>query len=268
MFSCFRRASKAGLLFLGKIGYILNIYTIMWEGHKRRLGGDDSNTFIIDRVWPSRTCRFPLLGEPANPSGRLHIRISLNSVEKETTLMLPIGSKITSETLWIGTFIFAVIDAVFIPILAWRIKTAAFRPIKWLLVVTAGIFWSILWTWGLVTFWDSVYHYIFPTWTHWWIPPTFGLLYAGICLLFWWLAVRLRGNAVVTFCLLGGLWGMIMHLFAVSIGIVSKPPVLRGAAPAAAVIFAIFEFMLYWCIILTVAQLLHHSWRVWRHEST
>jgi hypothetical protein len=179
--------------------------------------------------------------------------------------MLPLGSKITSETLWLGTFIFAAIDTVFIPILAWRINPATFRRFKWALVVTTTIFWCALWTWGLVTFWDSIYHYVFPAWAHWLIPPTFGLLYAGICLLFWWLALRLPGNAVANFCLLGGLWGMITHLFAVSIGIVNKPPVLQGAAPAAAVIFAIFEFMLYWCIILSVAVLLHHGWRKLRH---
>jgi hypothetical protein len=181
--------------------------------------------------------------------------------------MLPPGSKITTETLWLGMIFFAAVDAVFIPILAWRINPATFRRIKWILVITAAIFWSSLWTWGLVTFWGSIYHYVFPAWAHWFIPPTFGLLYAGICLLFWWAALRLRGNAVANFCLLGGLWGMITHLFAVSIGIVNKPPALQGAAPAAAVIIAIFEFMFYWCIILTVAVLLQQGWRKLRHVS-
>jgi hypothetical protein len=172
--------------------------------------------------------------------------------------MLPPGVKITTDVLWLGTLIFALIDAVFIPILAWRINPAIFRRFKWALVITTAIFWSSLWAWALANFWDSVYSYVFPSWTHWLIPPTFGLLYAGISLLFWWLASHLRGNAVVNFCLFGGLWGMMTHLFAVSIGIVTKPPVLQGAAPVAAVVFAIFEFMLYWCIILSVAALRHH----------
>jgi hypothetical protein len=38
---------------------------------------------------------------------------------------------------------------------------------------------------------------------------------------------------------------MMTHLFAVSIGIISKPPVLQGAAPMVAVVMAIFEFMFY-----------------------
>jgi hypothetical protein len=181
--------------------------------------------------------------------------------------MLPPGSKITSETLWLGTFIFAVIDAVFVPILVWRINPAKFRRLKWTLGITTAIFCSALWTWGFVNFWDSIYHYVFPAWAHWLIPPTFGLIYAGISILFWWLALSLRGKAVANFCLLGGLWGMTTHLFAVSIGIVNKPPVLQGAAPAAAVIIAIFEFTFYWCVILSVAVLLDHGWRKLRHVS-
>jgi hypothetical protein len=181
--------------------------------------------------------------------------------------MLPPGSKITTEMLWSGTLIFAVIDAVFVPILAWRIKPAIFCRSKWTLSITTAIFWSTIWTWVLVNFWDSVYHYVFPTWARWLIPPTYGVLFAGISLLFWWLALRLRGNAVVNFCLLGGLWGMITHLIAVYLGIVNKPPVLQGAAPAAAVIIAIFEFMFYWCVILSVAVFLYRGWCKLRNVS-
>jgi hypothetical protein len=178
--------------------------------------------------------------------------------------MLPPGAKITTDVLWMGTLIFAVLDAVFVSILAWRINRGTFRRFKWALGLTSMLFWSALWTWGLATFWDSIYRYVFPAWAHWMIPPIFGLLYAGIGLFIRWLALRNRGNAVVNFCLLGGLWGMLTHVFAVSIGIVSKPPALQGAAPAAAVIFAIFEFMFYWCVVLSLAVFLQHGWRKMR----
>ena len=181
--------------------------------------------------------------------------------------MLPPGVKITTDVLWLATLIFAGIDAVFIRILVWRLNAVIFRRFKWVLVITSAIFWCSIWVWGFVNFWDSVYRYVFPSWAHWIIPPAFGLLYAGICLLIWWLALRLGGNAVLNFCLFGGLWGMITHLFAVSIGIVSKPPPLQGAAPLAVVVFPIFEFMLYWCIILSVATLLHHFWKRLRKVS-
>jgi hypothetical protein len=179
-------------------------------------------------------------------------------------LMLPPGFKITTEMLWSGTLIFAVIDVLFIPILAWRIHPVTFRRFKWTLAVMTAIFWGSLWNWVLANFWDSVYHYVFPAWARWFIPPVYGLLFAGVGLLFWRLALRLRRNAAATFCLLWGVWGMITHLFAVSVGIVDRPPVLQGAAPAAAVIIAIFEFIFYGCVILSLAVLLHLGWRKMR----
>jgi hypothetical protein len=77
---------------------------------------------------------------------------------------------------------------------------------------------------------------------------------------FCWLALRLPGNAVVNFCLLGGLWGMITHIWAVARGLVEKPPMLQGVNPVAAVVIAGFEFMFYWCIMLSIASLLLRGW--------
>jgi hypothetical protein len=173
---------------------------------------------------------------------------------------LPPDIKVTSEVLWRGTLMFALIDLGFVPLLAWRIKPTRFRQLKWALVVITAIFWSMLWTWALDNFWDSVYHYFFPDWARSFVPLLFGLLSAGVALIFWWGALRFS-NPVVGFCLLGGLWGMVTHVWAVYRGIVDKPPMLQGASPVAAVVVAIFEFMFYWCIILSVALLLWHGWQ-------
>jgi hypothetical protein len=54
---------------------------------------------------------------------------------------------------------------------------------------------------------------------------------------------------------------MVTHLWAVYRGIADKPPMLQGASPTAAVIIAIFEFMFYWCIILSAAALAHKGWQ-------
>ena len=175
--------------------------------------------------------------------------------------MFPPGFRITSEMLWRGTLLFALIDAAFVPILVWRISKPTFRQLSRALFATTAIFWCCIWIWAVGNFWDSVYRYVFPGWARWLIPPVYGLLFAGVGLLFWWLATRLPGTPVASFCLLGGLWGMITHLWAVLLGIVEKPPVLQGAAPAAAVTVAVFEFMFYWCLILSIAALLFHGWR-------
>ena len=176
-------------------------------------------------------------------------------------MTLPPDIKVTSEVLWRGTLIFALIDLGFVPLLAWRIKPTRFRQLKWALVVTAAIFWSMLWTWAFDNFWDSVYRYFFPDWARGLVPPFYGLLFAVLVLISWWGALRFSSNPVVGFCLFGGLWGMVTHVWAVYRGIVDKPPMLQGASPVAAVVIAIFELMLYWCIILSVAGLLWRSWQ-------
>jgi hypothetical protein len=175
--------------------------------------------------------------------------------------MSPTGFRVTSEMVWRATCVFAVTDAAFVPVLVWRVNRSTSRQLAWALFATAATFWCGIWAWALLSFWDSVYRYMFPGWARCLIPPAYGLLFAGVGVLSWRLALRFPGSPVISFCLSGGLWGMITHLWAVHLGIVEKPPVLQGVAPAAAVTLAVFEFLCSWCIILSVAALLHHGWR-------
>ncbi|HVP12961.1 MAG TPA: hypothetical protein VMV94_17435 [Phycisphaerae bacterium] len=174
--------------------------------------------------------------------------------------MLPADAKVTTEMLWRGALILALIDVVFVSILALRLKRERFRRLKWALFVSAAAFWFAVWALMSSCFWDAVYHYVFPHWARWVIPPVYGVLFGAVALLFWRLALRLPGNAVLSFCVFGGLLGMATHIWAVYRGILDKPPLLQGASPVAAVIMPIFEFMLYWCIILSIANLLRHGW--------
>ncbi len=174
--------------------------------------------------------------------------------------MMSLDIKLTSEMLWQGALVFALIDLGFVPLLAWCIKPARFRQLKWALVGTTAVFWSSLWAWVLSWGWEPVYSYIFPGWIRPWLPPVQGLHFAVAALIFWWSALRFS-NPVLGFCLFGGLWGMVTHVWAVYWGIVDKPPMLQGASPVAAVVIAIFEFTAYWCIILSAAWLL---WRAWQ----
>jgi len=167
--------------------------------------------------------------------------------------------KVTTEVLWRGTLIFAVVDTLYVAVLTRQIKAETFRQIKWPLVITAGIFWFLL----LLTlmswlFWEPVYHYVFPAWARWFIPPVYGLLFAATGYLFWWLASRLPGNPIIYWCLLGGLWGMITHSWAIYRGILDKVPMLQGASPIATVVLPIFEFAFYYCVILSLAAAYQH----------
>jgi len=160
--------------------------------------------------------------------------------------------------LWLGALIFALLDFAFVAFLAWRIKPDTFKRLKWNLLVTTAAFWFVLWTSMSYFFWDPVYHYVFPEWARWFIPPVYGLLFGAVALLFWWLALRLPGHGLINFCILGGLLGMITHVWAIYRGILDKPPMLKGASPAAVTVMPFFEFIFYWCLIITISRLM---WR-------
>jgi hypothetical protein len=167
--------------------------------------------------------------------------------------------KVTSEILWRGALLFAVIDLVFVPILIKIVKPAEFFKMKWHLVIIMALFFFFLF--GFIVsfiFWDSVYSYVFPSWARWIIPPLYGLLFSMAGLFFWWIGSCSPKGQVIIFCLLGGLWGVLTHILAISRGILDKPPMLIGASPVAALTIAAFEFIFYWCICLTITRLILH----------
>lgn len=168
-----------------------------------------------------------------------------------------LDTTITTEILLTGALLFAGMDAVFISLLVWRIRPALFRKLKCDILAATALFWTALWFTMVQVFWESVYRYVFPTWSRWYIPFFMALLTCLVSVLAWWLSRRMPGHPFLAFVIMAGLWGMLSHIHAVSLGIVSRPPMLQGASPVAAVIIAIFEFVFYWCIILLLAVLIH-----------
>lgn len=167
--------------------------------------------------------------------------------------------KVTSEILWRGALLFTVIDLVYVSIIIKIVKPSDFLKMKWALVIVMALFFTFLF--GFITsflFWDTVYSYVFPSWARWIIPPLYGLLFSMAGLFFWWVASRSLSGQVLIFCILGGLWGVITHILAIQRGILSKPPMLIGASPVAALTIAAFEFIFYWCICLTITRLIQH----------
>lgn len=159
-----------------------------------------------------------------------------------------------------GALLFALIDAIYVPVLVRLVSVELFRQAKWSLVGVAGAVWFVIWSWAIGNFWETVYIYVFPSWGRTWIPPAFGILMALVSLGLWALAQRFRTNPVIGYCLFGGLWGVLTHTWAVYRGIVNKPPMLQGASPMAAVTIAFFEFIFYWCAILSLSVLVRWGW--------
>jgi hypothetical protein len=107
--------------------------------------------------------------------------------------------KITTELLYKGALIFALMDAIYVPLLARGANKETFRKLKWTLVIATVFVWYGIWSWAI---------------------------------------------------------GSLTHIWAVHRGIVTKPPMLQGASPLAAVVMAFFEFMFYWCTILVLAKMI------------
>jgi hypothetical protein len=169
---------------------------------------------------------------------------------------MPADFKITTDLLYRGALVFALMDAVYIPLLMRRVSEDSFRRLKWALVISAALVWWGIWSWAIGNFWETVYSYVFPAWAQTW-APWIAFVGAGVvALVLWLLTVRLNRKPVLTFCLLGGVLGSLTHIWAVYRGIVTKPPMLQGASPLGAVIIAFFEYIFYWCTILLLAKIM------------
>jgi hypothetical protein len=168
---------------------------------------------------------------------------------------MPVDLKITTELLYKGALVFALMDAIYIPLLIWRVSEETFRRLKWSLVIAAALVWYGIWAWAIANFWEPVYSYVFPAWAQAWLPWIAFIVAGVVAFGLWVLTVQFKRNFVLTFCLLGGVIGSLTHIWAVYRGIVTKPPMLQGASPLAAVVIAFFEYIFYWCTILVLAKI-------------
>lgn len=173
---------------------------------------------------------------------------------------MPTDLKITTEMLLRGALVFVLLDALCVPLLAWRIGREHFQRLEWMLPPAASLVWFGIWTWAIGNFWGTVYSYVFPAWARTWTPWIAFLAAGAVAYGLWSLAIRLRCKPVITYCLVGGMFGSLTHIWAVQRGVVSKPPILVGVSPLGAVVFAFFEYILYWCIILVLAAALNWAW--------
>ena len=177
---------------------------------------------------------------------------------------MPDDFKITTELLYKSALVFALMDAVYIPLLIWRVRDETFRRLKWNLVVAAAAVWFGIWYWAISNFWEIVYVYVFPAWAQIWVPWIAFFTAGVIAFLIWRTALRVKTNVVLVYCLLGGVLGSLTHAWAVIRGIVTKPPMLQGASPISAMTIAFFEYIFYWCVILTLATLIDFVFKKWR----
>ena len=138
--------------------------------------------------------------------------------------------------------------------LLWRIKPDSFHQISWhSFAIASAIFWGILATALISLTWSFYYKYFVPDWYQFIGPIGAVILYAILGLVFRWAAIHLPGNPTLWFCILGGLESIPEHAVGIYRFNILEIPMLAGSSAISIFIFAFFEYVIYWGIVLILA---------------
>jgi len=163
---------------------------------------------------------------------------------------------VTTPLVLTCTALLMVMDFILVLIARRIILRDQFLQLRGELVVFSGVFFLLVWIFAMLLAWDWFYSYIFPPWARYLLPPIFGISYTFLAIGMARLSVKLPGSPASSWCLLGGLEGLLSHLFAIYVlGAASKPPIMQGADQLSVLIFAIFEKCFYWSLILLAVRL-------------
>ncbi len=172
---------------------------------------------------------------------------------------MPSNIRVTSTDFWMATTVAIAMDLVLLGVLVWQVRPSSCRHLGPVLTIVSGILWGGFGCVLVWVFWDLYYRYLFPDWVRWVIPLN-AILYGAIGLGLWWLSGKPRGGRVLAFCMLGGLAGVLEHLLGISwLGVLEKVPFLKGVDPQPLLVFAFFEYVLYWGIVLGAAVLVERT---------
>jgi len=169
---------------------------------------------------------------------------------------------VTTPLIWTCTGILVVLDVILILLARRLVKRDHFQQMRWLLAIAGGVFFLLVWTSVLLWGWDWFYAYIFPGWARYLLPLLFGVGYTLLALAMGWLSLKLPGNPAINWCVLGGIEGLLSHIYAIyGLGAVSKPPIMQGVSQFSVLVFAVLEKACYWSIIMLFCELLRWLYR-------
>jgi hypothetical protein len=167
----------------------------------------------------------------------------------------PADVRVTTDLLWRTTALFCLVAVALLPLLGRLVPRQRFATLKVHVVGATFVAWLIIWSAMVLVYWHNVYSFFFPAWLRWPLPLLMAAGFATASFFLWHLANRARRWPVVVFVLLGATLGPLTHVWAVVRGIVSKPPLLQGASPVAAIAVSAPEFALYFPAIVGLAVL-------------
>lgn len=160
----------------------------------------------------------------------------------------------------VSTALFAVADVVAVAVLARAIAPRRFRELRRWIVLAAAVFWLALATALYLGSWDVYYRY-FVSESERWLFPTAAPFYAAVATILTWLATRAPFHPVLAFALLGAVESIPEHLVAIfRFGIMERVPMMADVGPGSILVFAFFEYALYWSLVLALAVVLRRLW--------
>jgi hypothetical protein len=167
---------------------------------------------------------------------------------------------------WIASAVqWGVAGAVLLLPLVWLWPAPQFRISRRAVMMGASLFWPAFAVCMLQLAWAGYYQFFYPAWMKWGVVIISFVVYPAYAGAAHWLVVRLPGHPLPWFCLAAGLLAAAEHVLAW--GLVDLPnrvPYLRGAPLPAVMLFAFFEYQVYWGAALwlgwALIQVAH--WRV------
>lgn len=164
-----------------------------------------------------------------------------------------------------STIVSFILALILTSLISWRVSPERFRSLSWQTFgISSAAFWSIFAAILILSTWDNYYSHFVPSWYRVTAPLGAIFLYGLAGVFLRWAALRIPGHPVLWFCLLGGLEALPEHLVGIYRFDILDIPILQGSRAVDILVFAYFEYVVYWSIVLILALVLDRLYRVIR----
>jgi hypothetical protein len=144
----------------------------------------------------------------------------------------------------------------YLPLL-WLLPAQTFRNSRRAVVMGASLFWLGFTTVLVNLAWGYYYRFFYPAWMRWGTALIACALYSAYAFACHWFSGRLRGHPMLWFCLFTGLLAANEHYIAWNFArLPEKVPILEGMPLVPTMLFAFFEYQVYWASALWLAWIL------------
>lgn len=159
--------------------------------------------------------------------------------------------------LWMSTLWFGLAGILLYLPLFRLLPAQSFRESRRAVVMGASLFWLAFTTVLVDLIWEYYYRFFYPGWMKWGAALIAFILYTVYAFACHWLACRLPAHPMIWFCLFTGLLAANEHFIAWNFArIPEKVSILAGMPLVPTMIFAFFEYQVYWAGALWLAWIL------------